>query len=180
MYLSRSIRPNKYPKIEFQIWSKARLPPSLPFLLFLGKFKCRNVVTRGAGLLVSLHSQHTRECWGSLKGARSASSGPRPRRGSCWEEWKRRVFPDFFVSIWPPILKYLALPGSSPGQPCLYASFDVVGRGNKLILVFSFFCRFPLSLFAERYMTKPQKKQRLNNRVFCLTACGYEAHYMQI
>ena len=31
LHLSRSIRPNKYPKIECEIGSKARLSPSLPF-----------------------------------------------------------------------------------------------------------------------------------------------------
>ena len=42
VYLSRSIRPNKHPKIKCQIWSKARLLPFLPFLLMRGKFKRRN------------------------------------------------------------------------------------------------------------------------------------------
>jgi len=48
MYLSRSIRPNKYPKIKFKIGSKARLSPSLSFLLLRGKFKRRNAATQGA------------------------------------------------------------------------------------------------------------------------------------
>ena len=48
MYLSRSIRPNKYPKIKFKIGSKARLSPSLSFLLLRGKFKRSNVITQGA------------------------------------------------------------------------------------------------------------------------------------
>ena len=39
VYLSRSIRPNKYPKTECQIWCKARPSPSLSFLLLRGKFK---------------------------------------------------------------------------------------------------------------------------------------------
>ena len=39
IYLSRSIRPNKYPKTECQIWCKARPSPSLSFLLLRGKFK---------------------------------------------------------------------------------------------------------------------------------------------
>ena len=39
MYLSRSIRPNKYLKIKFQIGSKARLSPPLSFFLLRGKFK---------------------------------------------------------------------------------------------------------------------------------------------
>ena len=47
VYLSRSIRLNKYPKIKFQIWRKAKLSPSLPFLILRGKFKRRNVVTQG-------------------------------------------------------------------------------------------------------------------------------------
>ena len=42
--LSRSIRPNKYPKIECQIWSKARLSTSLSFFLLRGEFKRRKVV----------------------------------------------------------------------------------------------------------------------------------------
>ena len=50
MYLSRSIRPNKYPKIKFKIGSKARLSPSLSFLLLRGKFKRSNVITQGASL----------------------------------------------------------------------------------------------------------------------------------
>ena len=48
MHLSRSIRPNKYPKIEYQIRSKARLSPSLSFFLLRGKFERPNVVTLGA------------------------------------------------------------------------------------------------------------------------------------
>ena len=42
MHLPRSIRPNKYPKIECQIWNKARLSPSLSFFLLRGEFERRN------------------------------------------------------------------------------------------------------------------------------------------
>ena len=38
LHLSSSIRPNKHTKIEYQIWSKARLSPSLSFFLLRGKF----------------------------------------------------------------------------------------------------------------------------------------------
>ena len=54
MHLPRSIRPNKYPKIKCQIWSKARLSPFLSFLLLRGKFKRRNVVTQGAPVFVEV------------------------------------------------------------------------------------------------------------------------------
>ena len=52
VYLSRSIRPNKYPKIKFQIGSKARLSPSLSFLLLRGKFERCNVVPQSVYLFV--------------------------------------------------------------------------------------------------------------------------------
>ena len=48
VYLSRSLRPNKYPKIKCEIWCKDRLSPSLPFLLLRGKFKCHNGIPQGA------------------------------------------------------------------------------------------------------------------------------------
>ena len=39
IFLSRPLRPNKYPEIKFHIGSKASLSPSLSFLLLRGKFK---------------------------------------------------------------------------------------------------------------------------------------------
>ena len=45
----------EYPKIEYQIQSKARLSHSLYFFLLRGNFERRNVVTLGGGVILIIH-----------------------------------------------------------------------------------------------------------------------------